>query len=406
MMLLGETAAEAVAPMEADAPRRLTGRAGGPLRVALFSGNYNYVKDGCNQALNLLVAALERDHGASVRVYSPVTDTPAFEPAGTLVPAPAIVAPGRPEFRLSTGLSRRLRRDLAAFAPDLVHVSAPDLLGVAAQKWAKRRGLPVIASLHTRFETYLAYYRLGLLRGWVERRLARFYGDSDYVMVPNQAIRDDMAARGGGRIRVWGRGVDRARFDPARRDMAWRRSVGIADDEIVLLFFGRLVLEKGIDDFAATVRRLRGDGLPVRALVVGEGPARARLVKALPDAVFTGHLIDDALGRAVASADVMIHPSVTEAFGNVMLEAMAAGLPVVAANAPINRVLIDPGVTGLLYPPGDTAAGADAVRALIADPGERRRLSLAARAASAAFTWSAAIAAAVSVYAEALGQAG
>lgn len=378
-----------------------------PLRVALFSGNYNYVRDGANQALNRLVAYLEERHRAQVRVYSPTTATPAFPPAGTLISAPSLPIPGRSDYRLALGLSARLKQDLATFAPDLVHVSAPDFLGVAAQKWAIGRGVPVVASLHTRFETYFSYYGLSLFRGWAERHLARFYGRSDFVLVPNKPIQEEMAAaRRDGRVRFWGRGVDRATFDPARRDMAWRRRMGVADDEIAVLFFGRLVLEKGVDDFIAVVRRLRAEGLPVRALVVGEGPARGRFARALPDAVFAGHLDGDDLGRAVASADVMVNPSVTEAFGNVVLEAMAAGVPVVSADAPSARALIDPGATGLLCPPGDIQAYADAVRGLVTAPGERRRLSLAARGATAMFMWSVTLVAVAAVYAEAVGQAG
>ncbi|MBS0479727.1 MAG: glycosyltransferase, partial [Proteobacteria bacterium] len=198
------------------------GNDGRPLRVALFSGNYNYVSDGANQALNMLAAYLQERYGVDVRVYSPTTSTPAFDPAGTLISAPAVAIPGRAEFRLAVGLSPRLRRDLSAFAPDIVHVSAPDFLGVAAQKWAKARGIPIVASLHTRFETYFAYYGLGLFRGWAERHLARFYGRSDYVLVPNRPIHEEMAsALPDGRVRVWGRGVDRTRFDPARRDIKW-----------------------------------------------------------------------------------------------------------------------------------------------------------------------------------------
>ncbi|MBS0479596.1 MAG: glycosyltransferase, partial [Proteobacteria bacterium] len=176
--------------------------------------------------------------------------------------------------------------------------------------------------------------------------------------------------------------------------------------EIAVLFFGRLVLEKGIEDFTAVVRRLQAQRIPARSLVIGEGPAHRRLARALPDAVFTGHLMGDDLGRAVASADVMLNPSVTEAFGNVVLEAMAAGLPVVSADTPSARALIEPEKTGLLCPPGDVAAYADAVRRVIALPAEGRRLSIAARAASAAFTWSTALAAVAAVYAEAIGQIG
>ncbi len=391
-------AAQHIEPMRDVAPRRA-------LRVALFSGNYNCVADGANQALNKLVAYLENEQGADVRVYSPTISRPAFEPAGTLVSVPSFAIPGRSEYRLAFGLPSKIRDDLERFAPDLVHVSAPDFLGVAAQKWAREKGIPVIASLHTRFETYFDYYGLGMFRGWAERHLARFYDRSDYVLVPNSAIQQEMTAhRDDGHIRIWGRGVDRARFDPARRDMAWRRASHIADDEMAVMFFGRLVLEKGVDDFVAVVRGLRDAGLKVRPLIVGEGPAHERFATALPDAVFTGHLAGDELGRAVASADVMVNPSTTEAFGNVVLEAMAAGRPVVSADAPSARALIEPGATGLLCPPGNIDAYVAAVRRLVEAPQERRRLSRAARAASATFTWSVALSAVASVYAEAVGQ--
>jgi phosphatidylinositol alpha 1,6-mannosyltransferase len=123
-----------------------------PLRVALFSGNYNYLREGANQALNRLVGYLE-SAGHCVRVYSPVTDTPAFPPQGTLVPVPSIALPVRTEFRLALGLPRSIRRDIEQFAPDLIHVSTPDILDTRAQTLAKRLKVPIVASMHTRFET-------------------------------------------------------------------------------------------------------------------------------------------------------------------------------------------------------------------------------------------------------------
>ena len=132
------------------------------LRIALFSGNYNYVRDGANQSLNRLVGYLLRQ-GAEVRVYSPTVAKPAFEPAGDLVSLPSLPIPSRAEYRVATGLSRRVRRDLEAFAPNVVHISAPDPAGHRAVSWARERGLPVLASVHTRFETYPRYYNLCLL---------------------------------------------------------------------------------------------------------------------------------------------------------------------------------------------------------------------------------------------------
>ncbi|HET9428329.1 MAG TPA: glycosyltransferase family 1 protein [Allosphingosinicella sp.] len=355
------------------------------MRIALFTGNYNYVREGANQALNRLVAWLE-EHGHQVRVYSPVTDRPAFAPAGTLVPVPSIPLPVRSEFRFALGLPRRIRQDVEAFAPDLVHVATPDLLGLRAQSLARRLGVPVLASYHTRFESYLGHYGLGWARFALMAHLRRFYRRSDLVLAPNRASAGEIRAlRGDDRVKIWGRGVDRALFSPERRDLAWRRSQGWADKDIVILFFGRLVLEKGVDVFVETLRRLSSSGIHVRALVVGAGPAVERFAP-LPGATLAGHLDGPELARAVASADILLAPSLTETFGNVMLEAMASGLAIVSADVPSARNLIAPGSSGLLVPP-DPASYAKAITALVRDTMKRQRIGEAARAASAAFSW-------------------
>ena len=367
------------------------------MRVALFSGNYNYLREGANRALNRLVDYLERDCGAQVHAYSPVTDTPAFEPAGTLVPVRSVALPKRSEFRLALGLDRRARADLAAFDPQIVHVSTPDILGVRAQTWAIGRGIPVVASMHTLFETYLDYYGLGWLRPAAEAHLRRFYRRADHVLAPTEELAQGLAAmRGDGAASVWSRGIDREGFDPRHRDMAWRQSLGIADDEVVVLFFGRLVLEKGIDVFLQAMREA-GSRANVRALVVGEGPAR-ELFDRLEGAVLLGHCEGDALGRAVASADIMLTPSTTETFGQVILESMASGLPVISADAANARALIEPGVTGFLCEPREATGYADVVVTLAGDRARRVAMGAAAREASAAYSWDAASEQVASVY--------
>ena len=373
-------------------------------RIALFSGNYNYVRDGANQALNRLVGAALAD-GFGVRVYAPTVAEPAFAPTGDLVDVPAIPLPlGRDEYRLARGLPRRVRMDLERFAPDLVHVSAPDLLGHSAVSWARARGVPVVASLHTRFETYARYYGWGFLEPVMERLLTRFYNRATHVLVPSPS----MAALIGGwgvttPVSIWSRGIDHARFNPGRRDRAWRRALGIGDDEVAVGFLGRLVKEKGLAVFAAVARELRRRGVPHRVLVVGEGPARDWFAGKVADAVFTGFQSGDDLGRAVAGMDVFFNPSVTETFGNVTTEAMAAGVPVVAAHATGAVDLVEEGRTGFLVPPRDVCAYADAIARIAADPGLRRAMSEAGHAAASGYRWDRANAAALAVYREVLG---
>ena len=357
------------------------------LRLALFSGNYNYVRDGANQALNRLVGYLLR-HGAAVRVYAPVVDDPAFPATGDLVDVPALPVPGRSEYRIPVALGLRGRRDLAAFAPNAVHVSSPDVAGHRAVSWARRRGLPVLASVHTRFDTYPRYYNLAWIEPILTAILRRFYRRCDGLVAPSesmaQVLRDQ---RMNYDISLWSRGVDRDTFHPGRRDMAWRRSVGIADDDVVIGFLGRLVMEKGLDVFADTIDDLARRGFAHKVLVIGEGPASAWFQARLPHAVFAGFQGGADLGRAVASMDVLFNPSVTETFGNVTLEAMACGLPVVAAEATGSESLVENHVNGRLIRPGAIHSFAEALRGYVTDPELRARHGAAGELRSHDFSW-------------------
>lgn len=360
----------------------------GELRVALFSGNYNYVRDGANQALNLLVGHL-LDAGVCARVYSPTVKRPAFAPTGDLVSVPAMPFPGeRGEYKFALGLKGRARRDLEAFAPNLIHVSAPDLLGHAALRWARRRGVPVLASLHTRFETYPRYYGLGALEPAIVAMLRRFYARVDQVMVPGESMAALLREWGVTTpIGIWSRGINHERFSPQRRDLEWRRSLGLADGDVALGFLGRLVKEKGLDIFAAVSRALEQRGVPHKVLVIGHGPAQDWFARQVPAAVFAGFQSGDGLGRAVAAMDIFFNPSLTETFGNVTLEAMAAGVPVVAARATGAIDLVDDGVTGFLVPPRDVGAYADAIQRIVTTPALRQTLGAAGHAKAAGYNW-------------------
>ena len=343
-----------------------------PLRIALFSGNYNYVRDGANQALNRLVAYL-LGQGHAVRIYSPTTATPAFPPIGDLVSLPSVAIPRRKEYRFSTGLPRSVRQDLAAFAPDILHISSPDIAARKAVAWARRRNVAVVASIHTRFETYLSYYRLQLFEPALRAMIRQLYRQCDALLAPAESTAAVLRAQRMNRtIFMWSRGVDREQFNPGRRDPAWRQSKGIAEDDVVIVFLGRLVLEKGLDVFADAVDLLTERGVPHKVLAIGDGPARAWFAERLPGAIFTGQQVGPDLARALASADIFLNPSVTEAFGNVTLEAMASALPVVAASATGATNLVRDGETGMLAEPGETEQFANALEAYVLDAEQRR----------------------------------
>lgn len=359
------------------------------LRIALFSGNYNYVRDGANQALNRLVDYLLRQ-GAAVRVYSPTVEEPAFAPAGDLISVPSVSIPGRPEYRLPLRLSGGVKADVAAFAPNILHVSSPDRVSRQARKWAADRGLPVLASVHTRFETYFRYYNMSFLEPLVEAWLRKFYRRCDALVAPSESMAQLLREqRMNYDIDIWSRGVDRIVFNPQRRDLGWRQQHGIADPVPVVGFLGRLVMEKGLDVFADTIDQLRRRGVDHAVLVVGEGPARDWFETRLPDAHFVGFQGGTDLARAVASMDMLFNPSVTETFGNVTLEAMACGLPVVAARATGSESLVAHGRSGRLVPPGAIGQFADALAAYCTDPALRTMHGAAGEARAHEFSWDA-----------------
>ena len=357
------------------------------LRIALFSGNYNYVLDGANLSLNRLVAYLLRE-GAKVRVYSPMVDEPAFEPTGDLVGVPSLPIPFRPEYRFPLALTPRVRRDLATFNPNIVHIASPDIVAHRAVTWARRNKVAAVATIHTRFDTYLSYYHLQWFEPAVRALLRRLYRRCDAIMAPAESTAAVLRAQRMNRdIAIWARGIDRERFHPGRRDMAWRRGLGFNDDEMVVAFLGRIVMEKGLDVFVGAIKELENRKVAHRVLVIGDGPARTWFEQQLPAAVFVGQRIGDELAIALASADVLLNPSITESFGNVTLEALACALPVVAADATGASNLVRDGESGILVEPTDIDGFADALQAYAGDPALRARHGEAGLAFARTMDW-------------------
>ena len=343
------------------------------LRVALFSGNYNYVRDGANQALNRLVDYLLRQ-GVHVRVYSPTVEHPAFPAIGDLVDIPALPIPGRSEYRLPISLPARVRKDLANFNPNVVHISSPDFVGHRAVTWARHRKIAAVASVHTRFDTYCAYYGIQFLEPLARGIMRRLYHRCEIVLAPAESTASILRAQRMNRdITIWSRGIDRDQFNPERRDMEWRRAQGIRDDEMVIAFLGRVVMEKGLDVFSDAVHAFATFGLKHRVLVIGEGPARPWFEEQLPQGIFVGQQTGKDLARALASADILLNPSITEAFGNVTLEAMGCGLPVIAAEATGATNLVRHGITGMLVDGTDPDEFAEVLATYARDPELRHR---------------------------------
>lgn len=342
--------------------------------------------------------------GVEVQVFAPIADRPAFAHKGTIVPVPSVPLPARPEYRLALGMAGYVKRQLLDFRPDIIHIAVPDLLGHAALKLARKHRIPVVASYHTRYETYLKHYwYLAPLEGLLKSILRRFYGACREVYVPSPSTRDALLADGSkDNFKPWPRGIDTVRFSPIRRSMSWRARYGIGEEEVVILHVSRLVREKRLDTLTAALNRIR---VPHRVVIVGDGPDYDFAAQELPHAIFTGFLNDDGLAAAYASSDIFVFPSDSESFGNVTLEAMASGLPCVCADATGSRSLVVAGETGFLAPADDADGFARHITTLANDRNLRRSMGEAARARALTFSWDETMARLLGYYKALLGRA-
>ena len=357
------------------------------LRIAIFTGNYNHIQDGVSLTLNRLVAFLE-EKGVPVIVFGPTVDEPAIDHEGEFVAVPSVPVPGRQEYRITVGFPESAQNRLREFNPSLLHLATPDLLGFRAMRWGQANNIQIVASYHTHFTSYLKYYNLELLKGLGWKYLEWFYSQCKHIYVPSPSMADELNEQGIDEgVRIWARGVDTEQFSPDFRDMEWRRSVGFDDTDQVVTFVSRLVWEKNLQTFVDTIKKLQQNHPNIRAMIVGDGPAKKELEHMVPDAHFTGFVTGDELSRAYASSDVFLFPSETETFGNVTLEAMSSGLPCVVADATGSRSLVESGVNGFLAPPRDTEAFAECVAKITGNTDLHENMSKAARQKAMAYSW-------------------
>jgi len=291
----------------------------GPLHLALVTDAWLPQVNGVTTTLDRCRGELER-RGHRVTVLSP--------DRFRTVPCPRY-----PQIRLALAPGRRLGRLLEEIRPQAIHVATEGPLGLAARRACRRRGLPFTTSLHTRFPDYLRTYA-GVPPVFTWRLMRAFHNAARWTLVPTESLRRELEARGFERPVTWSRGVDAELF---------RSGLEPVYDlpRPVYLYVGRVAEEKGLGDFL-------GLGLPGSRVVVGDGPARARLEAAHPDVHWRGFRFGEELARHYADADALVFPSRTDTFGVVMLEALACGLPVAAYPVPGPADVVVSGVTGVL----------------------------------------------------------
>ena len=351
----------------------------GGVRIALVTDTYTPQVNGVTTVVARIARTLrEADH--AVAVVAPAYPGAAPPADGTELRLPSLPFPPYPSIRLSLPRPRRIARFLDTFEPDAVHVHTEGPLGAAGRRYALRRGVPLVTTFHTHFPQYAAHYGAGWLSPLIWRWLVRFHRPARFTHTPGAAIAEELRRRGITRARVWGRGVDTALFQPGRRDPGWRRWLAGGDDTVVVLHVGRLAPEKNLD-ILVEAWRLARQVLGQRAsfVVAGEGPEANRIRARLPFVRQLGFIDRDRLAMLYACADLCVFPSQTETLGLVALEAMASGVPVVAADAGGFRETVVAGETGRLVPPSDPGGFLEAIVELVTVAHLRRQFAAAAR---------------------------
>ena len=351
------------------------------MRIALVTDTFTPQVNGVTTVLRRMVEAI----GAAEEQVAVVAPRYSATPDGHASRVPelrvrSLPFPPYPDIRLSIPPYRRARRFLGDFAPDIVHVATEGPLGLLGRRYAVRSEIPLVTSFHTDFPRYTRDYGVGALEPLVWRWLTWFHGPAHLTHTPGDWVRGRLQDKGISRAVTWGRGVDVRAFDPALRDVEWRRRHQIAEKATIVVHVGRLAFEKNLDvliDSWMLARQALGEQAVF--LLVGDGPMAYGLSRRAPWARRLGFLDRQELARDQANSDICFLPSSTETCGLVALEAMASGIPVIAADAGGFRESVRHGENGFLAPPESSADFARAIVRLAGDEALRRSLALTAR---------------------------
>lgn len=371
-----------------DAPsgcgHRITSLNGPSVKIVFFTETFLPKVDGIVTRLTKTVQHLVAG-GDEVLIFCPEGAPEEFMGA-KVVGVPAMPLPLYPELKLA--LPRPAVSDaLDRFAPDLVHVVNPAVLGLGGIWLARSRGLPLVASYHTHLPKYLEHYGMGMLEPLLWELLKTAHNQAQLNLCTSTAMVAELAAKGIQHTALWQRGVDTELFQPSCRSEAMRARLHgqHSDTGNLLLYIGRLSAEKQIERIRPVL-----DALPqTRLALVGDGPYRPQLERLFEGTAttFVGYLAGQELASAYASGDAFLFPSSTETLGLVLLEAMAAGCPVVGANRGGIPDIVSHGENGCLYDPDEPVSLVGAVEVLLGDPDTRMTLRQAARQEAERWGW-------------------
>ena len=352
------------------------------MRVALLAESFLPHMNGVTNSVLQVLSHLERTGHEALVIAPGESRQDADGPSARTARVRSLALPSYPQVRVTAVSTPQVSRLLADFAPDVVHLASPLVLGWHGVVAANALRIPAVAVYQTNVIAYAAKYGVPGGAPLVAAHTRRLHRRATLTLAPSTPAASQLRDLGVDRVRLWGRGVDLERFAPTHRSERWRART--APGRTLVGYAGRLAAEKQIEDLRA-LRDLPG----VQLVIIGEGPARARLERELPEAVFTGFLAGSELAEALAGLDVFVHPGESETFCQGIQEALASGVPVVATGAGGPVDLVQNSINGWLYPPGDLAAMRSAVADLVGDRLKARAMGVAARRGVSSRSWAA-----------------
>ncbi len=359
------------------------------MKISLITETFPPEVNGVARTLYHLVSGLKAK-GHEIQVFRPRLKD--IEPLESPVNIEqfmlhSIPLPGYSGLRMGLPNLNRIYRKWKKNRPDVAYIATEGPLGYAALLAAKKLGIPAVSGFHTNFQQYMAHYNLGALTDSAELYLKDFHNRTLATFVPTEDTRDQLLDIGFKNLKIMGRGVDTHLFNPIKRNSELRKSWGVGPEDPVFLYVGRIASEKNMKLFFDSVNELKKANPKVKGVVVGDGPSRKAYEAENREFVFVGMKNGEDLAAHYASADCFVFPSMTETFGNVVTEALASGLAIIAFNYAAPRLYIKSGHNGFLAPMGDRAAFIEQGKCALAMKEEIQTVKDAARLTAESISW-------------------
>jgi len=354
------------------------------MKIANFVGTLK-VEDGVTRVVLTLIREAQKKGIESIIITGWAEDA-SMSPV-PVIQVPSVIVPVYKEYRLSTLGIREFSKKLDEFRPDIIHVHSPDTIAWAALRYARKRKIPIVATHHTGFDKYLAYYHADFLKASVWFLMKQTYSQMVFVTTPSSVVTKEFLDHDIANAVTIPWGVDLDRFSDSFRSVIWRKQILKKKRKFILLCVCRITWEKDLRTLAEVYKLLNNKRKDFVMVIAGDGPAREKLESLMPGAIFLGHIGGATLSKVYASSDIFVFPSTTETFGNVTIEAMASGSVPVVANAGGSKSLVINGKNGFLTKPKDSKDICDKVNALLDNSQLRKRMRNASLVFAKRFGW-------------------